>query len=278
MILIDSSQLVIASALNESGYSPRNSDQDNSNLIKHIFFNTVRSYNRLYRRKYGELVFAVDSRNYWRKEIFEHYKYKRKKKREDSDINWDLIHQIKKELLADVDKYFPYPVIESDGAEADDVLAVLSRWSTVPHLIVASDHDMGQLCVNFVEQYCPRKKQILKHTGDINDLILDHIINGDTGDGVCNIRSPNDSFVTGTRQKPITKKFREECHTIGIPVECLDRYIENKQLVDLSMIPEKIVADIEYKWEHRVRKDASEVFNYLAKNGYRLLLQDIGDF
>lgn len=278
MILVDSSQLLIASALNESGYSPKNSDKDNSNLIKHIFFNTVRSYNKFYRRKYGELVFAQDSRHYWRRDFFKYYKEKRKKNRENSDIDWDLLFRIKDELLEDIDKYFPYHVIGVDGAEADDVIAVLSRWSMTPHLIIASDHDMGQLCVNFVEQYCPRKKQIIKHKEDVDTLILNHIIDGDTGDGVCNIRSPNNSLVDGIRQKPITKKFREECHIIGIPEECMERFKENQTLVDLNMIPENIVKDIEYKWEHRTQKDASDVFNYLAKNGYRLLLKDIGDF
>lgn len=278
MILIDTSQLVIASALNDSGYSAKSSDDENKNMIKHIFYNTIRSYRKKFGHQYGEIAFAIDSRKYWRKEFFPHYKFKRAKKREDSDINWELIFQIKDELKQELHDYFPYHVIEADGAEADDVLAVMSKNIHERHLIVASDHDSGQLQSDTVDQYCPRKKKILKNDVSVERLVFLHILKGDTGDGICNIKSPNDSFVTGTRQKPITEKFIEECWGNGIPEEFEQRFKENELLVNLNMIPDHIVKRILDNWHNRPQKDRTKVFNFFLENGYKLLLKDVGDF
>ncbi len=270
--------MVIASALNEAGYSPKNSPEDNTNLIKHIFFNTLRIYSKTYSGKYGEIVFAVDSRNYWRKEIFPHYKQHRKKKREDSLVDWNLVFKIKDELISDIKNYFPYTVLEIDGAEADDIIAVLSRTTGKPHLIIANDHDVYQLLTESVHQYDPRKKQFVKIVKPICEFLQEHIITGDTGDGIPNIKSVSNSFVDKIRQKPITKIFLQDCIENGVPKEFLDRYYENEQLIDLHMIPDEIVQSITTAWAERPKKDKSKIFNFLARNKYRLLLQDVGDF
>jgi 5'-3' exonuclease len=278
MILIDTSRMVIAAALNEAGYSPKNSSEENSNLIKHIFFNMLRIYNKTYSRKYGQLVFAIDSRKYWRKEIFPYYKEHRKKKREDSVVDWELVFKIKDELVSDLIQYFPYHVMEIDGAEADDIIAVLSRTTGYPHLIIATDHDVYQLLSENVHQYDPKKKEFVKLVKPVDEFLREHIVGGDSGDGIPNIKSVSNSFVDKIRQKPISKPFLKDCVENGVPEEFLDRYYENEKLIDLNMIPENIVSDIISKWKNKPTKDGSKVFNYLARNKYRLLLQDIGDF
>lgn len=277
MILIDTSQFVIASATN-SGAKLNAPEQEQKNLIKHMFFNTIRICNRNFSPKYGNIVFATDSRNYWRKNIFPYYKANRKKKREDSLFNWELIFEVRDELISDIKQFFPYPVIGIDGAEADDIIAVLTKYVTAHHLICSSDKDLGLLQTELVQQYCPKKKQFLPMSDNIEEMLLLHIINGDRVDGIPNIRSPSNSFVDGIRQRSITKDYVENCIEVGIPIEDVDRYMENKTLIDHNCIPNNIIASIQSAWDNRIENGYSQLFNYFARNGYRHLLADVGDF
>jgi hypothetical protein len=60
-----------------------------------------------------------------------------------------------------------------------------------------------------VDQFVPKKKSFLK----VDDPVLylrEHIIRGDKDDGIPNILSKDDVFISGGRQKPImTAKLQE---------------------------------------------------------------------
>jgi len=51
-----------------------------------MVLNTLRSYRKQYKKTYGELILCIDSRHYWRRDVFPNYKHARKKAREDSKI------------------------------------------------------------------------------------------------------------------------------------------------------------------------------------------------
>lgn len=278
MIIIDTSQMATASALNEAGYNSSNTDEQNIKLVKHIFFNSVRAYNKKFKHEYGKLVFAIDSRNYWRKDVFPLYKYRRKINRENSDINWELIFKIKDEIISDLKEYFHYTVIEVDGAEADDIIATISKRFDGNHLIIATDKDYKQLHSTNIKQFCPRKKEFIKLDKPVEMITFEHIVRGDTDDGICNIKSPNNSLAEKIRQKPITDKFVQECFQNGVPSEFRDRFIENQSLIDHNFIPSKIVEQIIDQWNSQPIKTPSKIFNYLMLNKMELLLADIGDF
>jgi len=116
-------------------------------------------------------------------------------------------------------------------------------------LILSGDKDFIQLQkYPFVKQYNPILKREIRHHNP-KEYILEHIIKGDKSDGVPNFLSDDDTFVTGKRQKPISKKNLEKWVTLDPSVFCLDaqsvqNYERNRKLIDLSCVPEHLATEI----------------------------------
>ena len=92
MILIDFTQIAIGSlmvALNRS-----DEDVDDA-LIRHLVLNNLRYYRSKFNEEYGELVICCDSKHYWRRDYFPHYKANRKKDRASSGYDWNFIFEAK---------------------------------------------------------------------------------------------------------------------------------------------------------------------------------------
>jgi hypothetical protein len=291
MIIIDYSQTVISNLMAEIG---NRTDVDiDVNLLRHMVINTIRSHKVKFGREYGDVVIACDSKKYWRKKVFPYYKANRKKAREDSGFNWpsifDAINLIKEELKA----VFPYKVIEVEGAEADDVIAALVYWSLdndlnegslfaepKPLLIISGDHDFNQLQkYKHVKQYSPVQKKFVKPESTPERSVLEHIIKGDKGDGVPNVLSGDDSIVNGERQRPISSKKLEEWVTdpTTMPNDetFIRNYHRNKQLVDLSMIPEEVKTGIINTFTSYSAKDKSLLLDYFIKNRMKQMIEHI---
>ena len=94
-------------------------------LLRHMVVNSIRGHKHKFGREYGEIVIACDSKKYWRKQYFPYYKANRKKAREASGFNWPLIFDTINILKEELRAFFPYRIIEVEGAEADDVIATL---------------------------------------------------------------------------------------------------------------------------------------------------------
>jgi hypothetical protein len=184
------------------------------------------------------------------------------------------------DIKEDIKNYFPYEIVETVGAEADDIIYVLSTIANTNSktMIVSSDHDYTQIISDKIQQFCPKTKKFFPRD---ETYIFRHIIRGDKGDGIPNIKSPIDSFFTGTRQNSITEKFIEQCVLSGIPDEYKERFEENKALIDLSLIPSNIsnaiLAELQISMQNSV-KDRSRLFTYFQKNNLTKLLQDINSF
>ena len=108
MILVDYTQIAIGSlmvALN------RGQDLD-KNLVRHITLNNLRFYRTKFKEEYGELVICCDSRHYWRRDYFSNYKANRKKDREASGQDWDLIFETLNDIRDELKAHFPYKVVD----------------------------------------------------------------------------------------------------------------------------------------------------------------------
>ena len=79
----------------------------------------------------------------------------------------------------------------------------------------------------------------------------------------------------------MTQKKIDTIYNDGVMLldKAIDRnYMRNKQLVDLSMIPDNIRKDILNKYQEESGKDKSKLFNYFIAYKLKNLMENIGDF
>jgi hypothetical protein len=297
MILVDYSQVALAAILTFQR-ELKGTESEVKNLIRHVTLSTIKSYKKKYGKEYGELVICCDGRKYWRKEFFEQYKGSRKKNRDASDLDWKLIFDTLSEMREDIAKHFPWRVIHVDRAEADDVIAIMSKWlqdnqlvqeglveETQKVLILSSDKDFKQLQLYpTVKQWSPmQKKYITASKQEIRDFMIEHIVKGDTGDGVPNILSKDDVFMIGERQKPMSAKRLAEFIDKGFDACKNDderrNWHRNATLVDFQFIPEDVQKSIVDTYlSNKPNGDKMTVMNYLMEHRCRLLLEELEDF
>ena len=290
MILIDYSQVAVAGILAFSADIKKNKDAgEKKNLIRHVVLSSIKSYKKKYGNEFGEVVIACDGRNYWRKEFFPNYKGLRKKARDESDLDWKIIFETLNELREDLKEHFRYKVVQVDKAEADDVIAVLAESTQEfgkyePVMIVSSDKDFKQLhAYENVKQFSPMlKKLITINKKELRAWLIEHIVKGDSGDGIPNILSPDNTLMDGIRQKPVSSKRLEEFIANGESACRTDEEKRNWQrniaLVDFKYIPEEVKNSILTAFEVEPKGNKMAIMNYLIKHKCRLLLDDIEDF
>ena len=272
------------------------------NLIRHVTLSTLKSYKKKYSKEYGELVICCDGRKYWRKEVFEFYKASRKKNRDNSDLDWHLIFDTLNEMRQEIAEKFPWRVIHVDRAEADDIIAVLTEWAQSNDLIaeglvqepqkiliLSSDKDFKQLQLapfssGNVRQWSPMQKKYIQATKqEIIDFTVEHIVKGDTGDGIPNILSKDDVFVSGNRQTPVSAKRLAEFFDKGRDAcrndEERRNWNRNATLVAFDNIPGDVKQSIVDAYiSSKPKGDKMTVMNYLMEHRCRLLLDEIEDF
>jgi hypothetical protein len=282
-ILIDLNQVLIANLMQQLNQD-KNQKLDEG-LIRHMVLNSLRSYNKQFKSKYGKIIICCDSKSYWRREFFPFYKANRKKDRDKSGLDWNLIFLTLNKVRDELKENFPYKTIEVDGAEADDIIGVLaarlSKHEDV--LILSSDKDFGQLQkYPNVTQYSPILKRFIKSENP-HSYIKEHIIRGDRGDGIPNFLSPDNTFVAGGRQKVInTKKLTEwldkNPEDFCVNDVMLRGYKRNQMLVDLDYIPESIKEKIVDVYENLQTHNRQKMFNYFIKNRLTNLIEVIDEF
>jgi len=297
MILVDYSQVALAAILTFQR-ELKGDEAEVKNLIRHVTLSTIKSYKKKYGREYGDVVICCDGRKYWRKDFFEFYKGSRKKNRDASDLNWKLIFDTLSEMREDLSNHFPYRVIHVDRAEADDVIAVMTKWlqeneliqqglveETQKVLILSSDKDFKQLHLYpTVKQWSPmQKKYVTASKQEIKDFMVEHIVKGDSGDGVPNILSKDDVFMIGERQKVMTAKRLAEFQETGFSACRSDdekrNWHRNATLVDFQFIPEDVQKTIVDSYlSNKPKGDKMSIMQYLIDNRCRLLLDEIEEF
>lgn len=281
MMILDFSSVMIANLHAQVGL--HNMKEVEEDLLRHMILNTVRALRIKF--KEHELIIACDGGS-WRKAAFPYYKANRAKAKEKSPLDWNQIFEIFRKMRSDLRDYFPYRVVEVQGAEADDIIGTLvfEYGNELPLsvgediIIVSPDKDFAQLHrYGNVKQYDPIKKKWLDR-GEADTYLRDHIIKGDSGDGVPNIMSDDDTFcIPGKRQKTMTakrlEKFRE-----SVPDEFHAGYVRNSLMIDLRNTPQNLRTEILEVYKQQAGKDRSKLFNYMVKNRLRNLLESIQEF
>ena len=297
MILVDYSQVALAAILTFQR-ELKGTESEVKNLIRHVTLSTLKSYKKKYGKEYGELVICCDGRKYWRKEFFEFYKGMRKSNRDKSDLDWKLIFDTLSEMREDISQHFPYRVMHIDRAEADDIIAVMTQYlqenlliqeglveEPQKILILSSDKDFKQLQLYpTVKQWSPMQKKYITATKkEIVEHKIEHIVKGDTGDGVPNILSKDDVFMKGERQKPVSAKRLQDFFDNGFTAcrndEERRNWHRNTTLVDFDHIPPDVKESIIVSYiSSKPKGDKMSIMNYLMEHRCRLLLDEIEEF
>ena len=282
MIIFDFNQVAISNLMEQIGSSKTKVEET---LVRHMILNSIRTYVKKFKNTHGpEVIIACDNRHYWRRGIFEHYKASRKKARESSGHDWNTIFDCLNKIRDELKQYSPYKVIDVETAEADDVIAVLAmKYSaTEKVMILSSDKDFAQL-QKFpnVEQYSPILKKYIKEPlpgAQLKQLI----IRGDKSDGIPNILTNDDVFVTGGRQKPITEakiiNWMNQSPEEFCSDEMLRNFKRNEMLIDLNLIPETLKRSILDTYENTKGQSRQVFMNYMIANRLKNLLEVIDEF
>ena len=282
MILVDFSGLAIATIVVNK--------VDDENLLRHMVLNSLRMYRNSYKDKFGELVLCCDGKNNWRRSYYPQYKAVRKKKRQESDFDWDKAFGIMNDLREELLEHFPYKLLHVDECEADDIIGTLcentqefGQYEDV--MIISADKDFLQLQrYPNVRQYSPLLKKEYKEDAPLVGL-MEKVLTGDAGDGVPNVLSDDDVFVDGRRQTPLSKKKKEAMKEDLADGELLyaaswyRNYQRNETLIDLTKTPQRLKDQIIEKFNSQDQlKNKSLVFPYLINKNMKMLIESVEEF
>ena len=255
-------------------------------LVRHMILNSLRMYNVKYRNEYGQMVIACDGGS-WRKQIYPQYKAHRKTNRDSSGLDWTEFFRILNLVRDEITENLPYKVIHIDNIEADDIIGTLTEETQnfgqhEPVMIISADKDFIQLQqYSNVKQYSPMTKSFVKEKAPLKYL-YEHIMRGDSGDGIPNVLSPDNTFVDKIRQKPVSSKKIEQWIT---SYDSLDKVMDretyrnfqrNQALIDLKRIPRDKKVLIINTFDSV--KTNSKILNYLISKRCTQLIECAEEF
>ncbi len=300
MILIDFSQTIIAGLMAQLKVNEGELSED---LLRHMIINSLRNYQKRYAEEYGEIVLCTDSVNPWRREYFPLYKANRKKARAKDDMDWTLIFDTLHKVKMEIKENFPYRYMAVEGAEADDIIAVLTKHAELKTmsalsengtravtlgkggavckkvLIVSGDKDFQQLHkYDYVKQWSPNLNKFVVQDRP-EEFLKEHTLRGDKSDGIPNILSNDNCLAEGIRQTPLRKAIFDTYMRINIENDdkYYRNYLRNQTLIDFGFIPEEVESRILEEYE-KTEVVQGKVFDYLRTHRLDDLLNNVEDF
>lgn len=295
MILIDYSPLLISCAHSTEGFKKKRDAalasgkplEDYEKLpLKdiHMFrmWNTLRMINIANRAKYGNMVICTDRKPYWRSEVF--LNYKKNRKAMDRTMDWSAYFENSEEILTAIKEVFGWKIIDVPGVEADDSIGTLVHaFKDDPHMIISPDGDYKQLQIYpTVAQYdAIRNKKVIEK--DPAKFLRMKIVTGDKKDGIPNIMSHADTFMTeNTRQTPISNANKNKWSDATSPLffcdgDMLERWQFNESMIDMTKVPDKQKAMIMDAW-NTPNNPKGNIYMYFASKGYSRFIDQLGDF
>ena len=279
MILIDLSQIMVASTMMSMG---KDQSEVDVSMVRHMVLNSLRMYRQKYHNEYGELVLCCDGRHSWRRDHFPQYKAARKTNRDADSRDWTQIFGCLDTIKSELKEFFPYKYIEIDDAEADDIIGFLAKTQGIPIMIISGDKDFIQLQVKKnVKQYSPITKKLIIDK-DPAKYLKEHILRGDSSDGVPNFLSADNSIVDKIRQTPITKKkvelWIDQDPEDFCNEEQLRNYHRNMKLIDLQYTPSNIADQVGKQFNEVPKGKRSGLLNFFIERKLNNLIDSIGEF
>jgi 5'-3' exonuclease len=238
-ILIDSGHLI-----HRLVFASQQAVVENPEFVTHLLLNSIIHNSEIFgASKHNQIIIAMDSTS-WRKKWYEENKtefieYKAEtykgRRSKDSTIPWDKIHDVYNDVLKIIDQYSDFKVIKVDGAEADDIIAVATKYYKDKEdvWIISSDKDFVQLqSEDNINVYDPIKKQF-KPRVSVEHFKKIHILIGDKSDNILPVRSR-------LGEKTAEKLIKDLDILLQTNPSIRERYNFNQKLIDLDYIPAEI--------------------------------------
>ena len=279
MIIVDINQIMISNLMVQ--INGRNAVEMNEDFVRHMILNSLRGHNKKYRKQYRQMVIACDSSNVWRKQVFPNYKAGRKANRAKSEHDWEFIFDVLAKIKQEIKDFLPYKVIAVESAEADDIIATLCKRTNEKVLILSGDKDFIQLHNDRIKQYNPVLNKFVGKGEDPYKYIREHILKGDRSDGIPNVLSDDNVFIEGRRQTPLSKKKIEGWLNEVLPTfteEQEKNYLRNRQLIDLSFVPEWLEQNINREFNDVKVATRDKILGYFINKKLKTLIESIDEF
>lgn len=255
-------------------------EEEKLTYFKYLIINKLADFQ--HKLDSNELIICLDS-NSWRKDVFKFYKAKRAIARAEKPLETELLFKCINNI-ADLVKLLNYKVIKVNGAEADDIIAVLcNKFKNDNVIIVSTDKDFQQLTASNIKLWNYRTDEVL-NCQDKDRFSIELVLHGDVTDGIPNVLSDDDTFINSEkRQKSLSKKKINEILTEGIDnysrkdTVFARNYDRNKKLIILNeeTIPTKIYEDILNDYEEQSknfkRKNIVEIRQILVQNKVNIM-------
>ena len=277
-ILIDANQIAISHLM----VRHKIEQEINIDTVRKSIVRVIGRIAKKFSNEYGKVVLCYDDKNYWRRQVFPYYKQNRKKERENSKYDWEQVFSVLNKIRDEIRVYFPYHVIQVQGAEADDVIASLVRHNMrqanpEQMLILSADKDFIQLHrYPNVRQYDPIRNRWIEEADPVAYL-QEHIVRGDRSDGIPNILTCDDAIVAGKPQKKMSKEKIASLASMD-PSEFtnfirLRNWKRNSELIDFSKIPVEVVDRI-INYYSKYRPATSISMDYFIQNDIQDLIEE----
>ena len=124
-------------------------------------------------------------------------------------------------------------------------------------------------------------------TDSPQEYIYEHILKGDTSDGIPNFLSPDDTFVNKIKQKPVSKKkltgWIDSLMRGNDPQDFCNEYHyrnyqRNQRLIDLTFVPNELQEKIINQFTEVKCGSRSRLLNYFIKNKLKNLTESLSEF
>jgi len=239
MVLLDLSGIILPPLID---YYSKEKEQISEKVVRNVILHKLFEYKLKY--KHPKVVVALDSKAYWRKDIFPYYKENRNAARDKSIFNWSEYYKIFDGLKQELKENIPYTFLEVSKCEADDIIYVLAANVNKELIIVSGDKDLIQVQYRnqLAKQWSNKQYKYLA----LDDYCLKtHVIKGDSADGIPNIFSDDDTIITpGKRQVSVTKSTLANFNINTCSDSVRQKYERNLALIDLSQIPKSYFKSI----------------------------------
>jgi len=244
---------------------------------KYIIFKSV--YSSIFTTKATTMVMAIDDKRSWRYDVWSRYKEDRKKKKlkDTTEFPWDDFFVAYEELMDDIKTHLPIKVLKNVGAEADDIIGVISLKEKHQCTAISTDKDYLQLSSDRVKIYNPMKREYVSHP-NTEMFLTEQCMCGQSKDSIFNVTTPLD-HPEGKRKPGFGPKKFEKVVVYGADKwlddnNLRERFDFNRVLMDFRCIPQDLQDDIMDDYTNYKYPDPKLIYEFFKKHGWPEYLDD----